>query len=83
MLQQIPLFTLVPRFILSLRELYARDLQGRSGSRSNTAFSLKPGSGNDATIITIAFARVEDEEDVDGIEMRGGDRDIHRTSSNA
>lgn len=39
-IQQIPPFTLIPRFILDLRELYARDLQVRRGSHIDTAFGL-------------------------------------------
>ena len=37
--QLVPPVTLIPRFILSLRELYACDLRGRRGSRIDAAFS--------------------------------------------
>jgi len=54
-LQQIPPFTLVPRFILSLRELYARDLRGRRGD-IDTAFGLRSGSVYGAALGVITFA---------------------------
>ena len=55
MAQCIPAFTLVPRFILSLRELYARDVQGRRGSNIDTAFGLASVSTHGA-LTTIMFA---------------------------
>ena len=42
----IPISTLVPRFILNLRELYACDLQGRRGSNIDTAFGLTSASSH-------------------------------------
>ena len=42
----IPISTLVPRFILNLRELYAYDLQGRRGSNIDTAFGLTSASSH-------------------------------------
>ena len=35
-----PTFVLTPRFVLRLRDLYARDLRGRCGSDIDTAFGL-------------------------------------------
>ena len=55
LIQYIPAFTLVPRFILSLRELYARDLQGRQGGDIDSAFGLTLAPGHDAAG-TIMFA---------------------------
>lgn len=56
-MQIIPPCTLVPRFILSLRKLYARDLRGRfSGSNIDTAFGLTTASGNGTAASTIVFA---------------------------
>ena len=40
MLQYVPMFTLTPRFILSIRELYALDVQGRRGGGVDTGFGL-------------------------------------------
>lgn len=39
-LQTVPMFTLAPRFILSMRELYAQDVQGRCGEGIDTGFGL-------------------------------------------
>ena len=47
-IQYVPAFTLVPRFILSLRKLYARDLRGRRGNEIDTAFSLTSASNHGA-----------------------------------
>lgn len=54
--QFIPTFIIVPRFILSLRKLYARDLQGRRGSDIDTAFGLTSASSHGAAASTIMFA---------------------------
>ena len=57
----VPPFVLTPRLVLSLREVYARDLQGRCGSDIDTAFGLT--SSGHATIASqIVFA--EDGENV-------------------
>lgn len=52
----IPAVTLVPRFILSLRKLYERDLQGRSGTDFDTAFGLTSSSGLGVHASAIMFA---------------------------
>lgn len=51
-----PPYSLVPRFILSLRALYARDLQGRCGSDIDTAFGMSLGSVHGAATSAIVFA---------------------------
>ena len=58
--QFITMFTLVPRFILNLRELYARNLQSRCGSNIDTAFGLTSASSHDPVVSAIMFA--EDEQ---------------------
>ena len=52
----IPQYTLIPRFILGLRVLYAHDVQGRHGSNIDTAFGLGSSSGHDAAGSVIVFA---------------------------
>ena len=54
--QTIPIFTLVPRFILNLRELYARDLKGRRGCDIDSAFGLMSASSNGTVASAIVFA---------------------------
>lgn len=49
--QSIPAVTLVPRFIFSLRRLYARDLQGGNGGDIDTAFGLTSSHGTASTIM--------------------------------
>ena len=78
-LQQIPPFTLVPRFILSLRELYARDLPGRRGGGIDTAFGLRSGSVYGAAEGVILFAdarQSEAQEESEKIEMGGRHQEI-------
>lgn len=72
MTQYIPPFTLVPRFILGLRAVYARDLQGRRGSDIDSAFGLSSGSVHGATATAIVFAdggQNEGEEQDEEIQM--------------
>ena len=72
MIEYVPAFTLVPRLILSLRELYARDLQGRRGSEIDTAFGLALAPARDALASTIVFAdggESEDEEQGEVVQM--------------
>jgi len=64
LLQYVPLFTLIPRFILSIREMYARDVHGRRGSGIDTGFGLSS-SGRDAGGTAVVFADVEQDEDLE------------------
>ncbi|KAF8452771.1 hypothetical protein L210DRAFT_3519592 [Boletus edulis BED1] len=56
----IPLYTLTPRFIINVRELYVLDLQGRMDLNIDSGFGLSSGARRDVgvstTIGTIAFA---------------------------
>ena len=72
MIEYVPAFTLVPRLILSLRELYARDLQGRRGSEIDTAFGLALAPARDTVASLVVFAdggQSEDEEQGEVIQM--------------
>ena len=81
-IQYLPAFTLVPRFILSLRKLYARDLQGRRGSEIDTAFGLTSASGRGAVASAIMFADAGQNEGLEqGDEIQMEDREIRGTSS--
>ena len=55
----VPLYTLTPRFVMNVRELYVLDLQGRCGNDIDTGFGLLNGAGcsmgETTTIGTIAF----------------------------
>ncbi|KAN0092667.1 hypothetical protein V8E55_003451, partial [Tylopilus felleus] len=67
-LQFVPIFTLTPRFIIKVRELYARDIQGRRCEGIDTGFgwpSLDCDTGG--TVTTVEFAEAGDEEEVDGV----------------
>ena len=66
-IEYIPPYTLVPRLILSLRALYARDLQGRRGSDIDTAFGLTSTSSHGAAVSAIMFA---DDGQNEGLEER-------------
>lgn len=56
-LADIPVFTLTPRFILSMRELYARDSRGRRGSGVDTGFGLGSSGFGSETMIVFADNR--------------------------
>ena len=53
-LEYVPIYTLAPRFILSIRETYARDTRGRRED-IDTGFGLAS-SGRDVTVQTMVFA---------------------------
>lgn len=54
--QSIPAVTLVPRFVLSLRELYARDVQGSHERNIDTAFGAVSALHNSSALTEIVFA---------------------------
>ena len=71
-LEIIPPVTLVPRFILNLREIYACSLQGRQGSNIDTAFGLGSEFEQGAVWSAIEFAgpkQNKSEEQRDEMEM--------------
>ena len=67
LLGYVPLFTLVPRFVVSTREMYACDVQGIGGGGIDTGFGLSS-SGRDAGGTTIIFADVGQDEDFEDVE---------------
>lgn len=76
MVQFIPPFVLVPRFILGLRQLYARDLQGRHANDIDTALGLTWASGLNAVASTIMFADAgQNECEREGEEIQMEDRE--------
>ena len=78
----VPAFTLTPQLILSLRKLYARDLQGRCGSDIDMAFGFTCTSGYDTTKSGIVFAdggQNEGEGQGEEMEMEDG---IMRSTAN-
>lgn len=56
----VPVYTLTPRFVMNIRELYVLDLQGRCGGDIDTGFGLSSTVGRDGRgttmIETIVFA---------------------------
>lgn len=81
-LQTIPPVTLVPRFILNLREFYVRDLQGRRGSSIDTAFGFGSGLEQSAIQSTIEFADGgQNESEEQGNEMEMEIQEVDRTRS--
>lgn len=56
------MFTLTPRFILSVRALYARDLQGQSGPRDmDSGFGFTSVSGGNVCRSAVVFAGQSEE----------------------
>ncbi|KAF8553295.1 hypothetical protein OG21DRAFT_1485495 [Imleria badia] len=66
-LEYVPIYTLTPRFILNMRELYAHDVQGRRGEGIDTGFGVSL-SGRDAGGMEMVFADVEQNEELDDVE---------------
>ena len=81
----VPAFTLTPRLLLSLRKLYARDLQGRCGSDIDTAFGFTSTSGYGTSESGIVFAEgVQNEGEGQGekMEMEIEDDRVMRSAAN-
>ena len=71
-LSSIPPFTLVPRFVLNLREIYARDVHVGRGSNMDTAFGFGTGFEQGAIRSAIVFAeprRIRGEAEGEEMEM--------------
>ena len=51
----VPLYTLTPRFVVNVRQLYVLDTQGRVNRDIDTGFGLSSGVSVPTTIETIAF----------------------------
>ena len=79
-IQFVPAFTVAPRLVLSLRELYARDSRGRRGGDIDTAFGMTSVSGQSAAVTTMMFAGAGQNE-VEEIQMEA--RAIGSASSDA
>ena len=83
-MEYIPPYTLVPRFILSLRKLYARDLRGRHGGDIDTAFGFAPTSTRGAAASVIMFADAGQNEGLEeGEEIQMQDREIRSARGGA
>ena len=70
--EAVPAFVLTPRLVLSLRDLYARDLRGRRGSDIDTAFGLTS-SGLDTMTVASQIVFAEGGENMG--EEQGEERD--------
>ena len=78
----IPAITLVPRFILGLRALYARHVRGRRGSEIGTAFGFTSSSGHGAVASAIMFADAGQNEMLEqDEEIQMEDREISSAGS--
>ena len=81
-MESVPPYTLVPRFILSLRKLYVRDLPGRRGNEIDTAFGSTPAFGRGAVASTMVFADAEQNEGLEhGEEMEMEEWESHGAGS--
>ena len=69
-LEIMPVYTLAPRFVMSIRRLYVRDGQGRYGGRVDTAFGLSSFSSSRiaGTTRSMVFADVEPNDENEGVE---------------
>lgn len=64
-----PIYTLAPRFILSMREMYARDVRGRREGGIDTGFGL---SVSAATMMFADAGQNGSVEEVEEIPMEAG-----------
>lgn len=67
-LANVPMYTLTPRFIISMRELYARDVQCDHMSGIDTGFGLSTSCGHDVGGTGMVFADIGQNEGMDGVE---------------
>ena len=75
MVEYVPGVILVPRLILSLGKLYARDLRSRGGSDIDTAFGFISASSHGAAASAIMFADGGQDEGVEqGEDIQMGER---------
>lgn len=75
-LEFVPLFTLAPRFILNMRELYAHNIQGNHASGIDIAFGLSSHAiGTEIVFADAGEERDERMEDGEGILMEENRRD--------
>lgn len=73
-LQTVPMVSLSSRFILSIRALYAQNVQGRHGEGIDTGFGLSSSSRSNVGA-ALVFADVEQNagsQDVEEVPMRVG-----------
>ncbi|KAF8442220.1 hypothetical protein L210DRAFT_3759725 [Boletus edulis BED1] len=68
-IQYVPVFTLTPRFIMSLRELHMRDVEGRRGNGIDSGFGLSSGSRTAVTVRSEVFAGFRDDATLEDVEM--------------
>ncbi|KAF8548551.1 hypothetical protein OG21DRAFT_748684 [Imleria badia] len=69
LLGYLPMYTLIPRFIISIRKLYARDVQGSPVGGIDTGFGLSS-SGRDTVGTAMVFEDVEQQ----GVRGRRGEQ---------
>lgn len=70
-LESVPIFALTPRFILGIREIYARDVQGRRGEGIDTGFGLSLASGGSVGM-PMGFVDAEQNEDLERVSRNMG-----------
>ena len=65
----VPIFTLTPRFIIKIRDLYARDVEGRRWEGIDTGFGL-PSLDRGAGETGMVFAVGRQQEELEEVELR-------------
>ena len=68
LLEYLPMYTLTPRFIISIRKLYAHDARGRCVGGIDTGFGLSLDDHDIGGETAIMFADVEQNEVLEGVE---------------
>lgn len=76
-LNYVPVFTLTPRFIMSLRALYAHDVRGRYGEGIDTGFGFSASSCDTrGTVTPIVFVDIEEDTELGDVEEVGTAQEV-------
>ncbi|KAF8125312.1 hypothetical protein EV363DRAFT_1107234, partial [Boletus edulis] len=72
----ITFYTLIPRFIIGIRELYDRDIRGRFHIDTGFGVQSGPNAGLDTTVSGMVFADVNQGPDVEDSTDNSGDLEM-------
>ena len=70
LLEYVPVFTLTPRFILSIREAFARDIEGGCGGEIDSGFSFLSSDCNTSELPMVFMVGQQNGELEDNEEVR-------------
>ncbi|KAG9312082.1 hypothetical protein JVU11DRAFT_7365 [Chiua virens] len=68
LMEYVPVFTLMPRFIISIREMYEHDVQGRQGGGIDSGFGVSTQFDRGAARSRVVFASRDENESTESTE---------------